>query len=159
MADPTLGSQFGFDPHEKVTASDLGESWGDGFFVKKLPPKITPTPPVEEREVADPIEQFRPKTAAERDEMPLDLANGLMDYYVKELNNTTIVNPIRDGIPACYLHRFPPGCYHGCATGVLPRAMGPSLAEVFTWVQGLIRVNFKTWMKKNPQLRGYRSSI
>ncbi len=66
MADPTLGSQFGFDPHEKVTASDLGESWGDGFFVKDLGRKIEPPTPEEEREVADPIEQVRPKTVAER---------------------------------------------------------------------------------------------
>lgn len=160
MAESTpLGSKFGFDPHEKVTASDLGESWGDGFFVKKLAPKVEPTPPVEEREIADPVEVLRPKTVAERQDMPRVLAARLMDYYIEELNNDLIMNPIRDGLPQCYMHRFPPGCYHGCSTGILPRKVGASLGEVFTWVQGLIRVNFKAWVKKNPQLGGYRSPI
>lgn len=152
----SLKSKFRFDSHEKLTASQLGESWGDGFFVQELGKKTPTALTEEEREQAKPVSVNRQKTVAEREDMPRDMANRLMMYYTDNLNNPSIINPIRDGVPQCARHRFPPGCYHGCQSGVLPRHYGPSLAEVFEWVQGLIRVNYKKWLDSRPELRGWR---
>lgn len=151
-------SKFRIDPHEKVSASDLGDQWGDGFFVRDLG-RLDPEQEEEKTEPvkADPVKVRRPKTVSEREEMPREMADRLMRYYVTELNNPGIVNPIRDGIPECRRHRFPPGCFHGCQTGVLPRVYGASLGQVHEWVKGLIRVNYTDWIKKNPKLKGHRS--
>lgn len=33
----TITERSDFDPHERVRAKDLGEDWGDGFFVQEEP--------------------------------------------------------------------------------------------------------------------------
>lgn len=137
---------------------DFGQDQGDGFFIKTL--KQNPSAPGRgETETAPPVGLIKPKTLAERQDMPRELANRLIKHYIDNLNNRAAINPIIDGLPQCVAHPFKsgvsPGCYKACTTGILPRSKDQTLGDVMSWVQNLIRYNYKTWVANNPALRGY----
>ena len=142
---------------------DFGDDMGDGVHFKTLTP-ITTVPKRNEIERADPIPKIKPRTRAERDLIPRELALTAIKYYAENLNNPNILNPIRDGIPQCVRHPFNPavgdiGCLEGCTTGVLPVAKNGTLGDVMTWLRGMIAHNFRRWEKQNPQFKGYVASL
>lgn len=146
-------SVFTLDPHEKIKASDLGEQWAPGFYVGEVYTK-TPAPTraelkPEEIETAEPLSKLNPKTHAQREMMPEELAARLIKYYIDNMNNMLIMNPIRDGIPQCREHPFVSGkkygCWYSCPSDrVLPVAKDQSLGDAWGWVKGLIVHNYKS---------------
>ncbi len=111
-----------FDPHQTVHASELGEDWGDGFFVQEEPVLVTrdtrtgailrtealsqipglnlynrdeDLEPVE----ADPVHSPRQRTTSERDKLVEILAMRLFRYYEELGPQVTMYNPIYDGLP------------------------------------------------------------
>lgn len=110
-----------FDRHQNVKAKDLGEDWGDGFFVQEEPVLVTRdkrtgailrTEPLSsvpwinmdpdddvEPVVADPVHTPRQRTASEREKLVEILAMRLFRWYADRPPSVTEYNPIYDGIP------------------------------------------------------------
>lgn len=147
-----------------LNEGDFGEEQPDGTFFKSLTPiPQRPSRSKGEVEEAAPRKALKPKTPAELERLPQELAYQLMAHYVNTLNDRAQINPIIDGIPQCVKHRFKPGrepgCFYGCKTGILPRSQGQSVGDVLEWVKGLISYNFKLWQKENPGFKGFVSGI
>lgn len=142
---------------EALKQGDLGEDLGDGVFLKSLG-TVTHTPKREKGEVetADPIERIRRKNLQQREELVGQMAAQLMDHYIEHLNDDFMLNPIRDGIPACASHPFPPGCVHSCKENVT-RIRDYTLGDVFTWVKALIANNYEELLRRRPELKGWSS--
>lgn len=153
-----MASDLGFTPDE---IAEHGSEIDDGMFMLS---RSSGPVKAEETEQAEPVEKRRGKTRAQMEETVGKMAAQLMDHYIVNLNNPTLINPIRDGIPQCVSHPFvsgvKPGCAYGCTTGVLPRAMDHTLGDVFEWVKELLAFNYKRWIDKvRPDLKGYSGSI
>lgn len=146
------------DPHETIKAKDLGEEIEPGFYIKMLPPKSPPREEPVEAEVVDPVEPINKKPLYQREELVGLLAARLMDYYIENLQNLLILNPIRDGIPQCAKHPFKTGkqvgCIYSCKENVLPVARDYTLYDVFLWVKELLAYVYKDTLKRRPELRG-----
>ena len=140
---------------EALRRGDYGEQVADGFFLKDLG-TVQPSNPKASRAS---VEKRRPIPLQKREELVGIYSAKLMDYYIDNLNNPLIVNPIRDGIPQCAEHPFPPGCWHGCQTGVLPRVYDHTLGDVFTWVKGLVAHNYRNLTRKRQELRGVGATL
>ena len=139
-----------FEVQRHLDKEDLGEETEDGFFLKDLGrvEDESPGPSF----VAPAIDSNTPLSRVEREKVPLRMAGQLMDYYMKPeiLNNPTILNPIRDGIPQCRKHPFKSGsrteigCIYGCGTqerdgaGNLPVAKDHTLGDTWMWVKALV---------------------
>lgn len=107
--------------------------------------------PVEkpEREYVLPGEEEKPVplTRAQRERVPDMMAAQLMDYFIETINDLTMLNPVRDGIPQCVNHPFNPprtvGCIHSCAKRdpnlSLDVVRDYTLGDVFEWVKALVR--------------------
>jgi len=103
-------------------------------------------PDMQETERAEPISTLTPLTRKQRERLPGELAARVMDHYIDHLNDDTMMNPIRDGIPQCRTHPFNPpvsvGCIHGCAgrdeSVVLPVVRAYTLGDVFEWAKALV---------------------
>ena len=146
------------DAERALREGDLGDEVAPGAFIKDLGKKtITPDRSKGEVEESAPVSNLQRKTLREREKLVGQVAAQVMDYYMENLNNNEILNPIRDGIPQCTAHPFPPGCTQQCKTGVLERVRDYSLGDVFQWVQDLARRNYYTLLRRRPELRGYRS--
>lgn len=145
-----------------LNEGDLGEDMGGGVYFKTLPTKVPRLNP-EDIATAKTVRGVKPRTRAERQRIPYELATKAMQYYIENLNNGTILNPIRDGIPQCRLHPFKSGekygCVEGCTGGNLPVARDYTLGDVFEWLKGMISFNFRRWEKKNPAFKGYVNSV
>jgi hypothetical protein len=145
---------FEYDPHQKFNMKQLGEELAPGFFAKQV---VLPTP---RQSVQVPVEKIKPKTLAEREEIVQNLAARLMDWYIAELNNPRILNPIRDGVPQCRNHPFVSGksygCFYSCGgEAVLPPSRDHTLGDVFEWVTRMMMTQYQYMLKKKPELRGY----
>lgn len=127
---------------EALKQGDFGEEVGTGLHIKDLG-RVVNLPKKEETETADPIDRRTPKTTAEREEMVGAMAARVMDHYIANLNNEEEFNPIRDGIPHCVKHTFPPGCVYGCQEGVYTRIRDNTLGDTFEWIKALARKNYK----------------
>ena len=154
----TIEAEFNFDPHQKFDLRNLGQELAPGFFAK---PVVLPTPK-ETLQVTTGTEKPKPKTLQEREELVHVLAARLMDYYIEELNNTFILNPIRDGVPQCKTHPFVSGkqygCYYSCTgEAVLPPSRDHTLGDVFEWVTRMMITQYDYMLKRRPELRGYFS--
>lgn len=92
-------------------------------------------------------EKRTPLTRAQRERVPEQMAAQLMEYFIETLNDLTMLNPIRDGIPQCRNHPFNPphtvGCIHSCAKRdpelSLDVVRDYTLGDVFEWVKALVR--------------------
>ena len=145
-----------------LEAGDFGDETEPGVFFKPLG-TIHSAPVAGEVEQAPPVSRIKPRTLAEREKMPRELAMTLVKHYMDTMNDSTKINPLRDGIPQCRAHPFKsgkfPGCYKGCRTGILPRSTDHTLGDVIEWVQALVNYNFKVWLEARPELRGYVSGV
>lgn len=139
-----------FEVRKRLEAGDYGEEVGEGFFMADLG-KVAPTPGPTMK--APGMGGIKPKTRAQRIQYADGMAAQLMDYYMEPatLNDNSIINPIRDGIPQCRAHPFVTGdatrfgCIHGCgnrerdAGGNLPVAREGTLGDAWEWVRALIQ--------------------
>ncbi len=162
MAAIEPGSRFKSRAVEALEAGDFGEDQGGGVYFKSLG-RIGSNPKNGEIERASSVPSIKPKTRAEKAEIPRKLALQALDYYIGNMNNPNILNPIRDGIPQCVAHPFKPGvspgCMEGCTTGLLPTAREVTLGDVFEWLKGMIAFNYRRWERKNPAFKGYTASL
>ena len=139
-----------FETRKRLEQGDLGEEVEPGFFMADLGrSQDGPGPSI----TTETVSKNKPKTRAEREQLADRMAAQLMDYYMEPgtLNNATILNPIRDGIPQCSRHRFVQGdsnqigCIYGCGAkerdhaGNLPVARDGSLGDAWEWVRALVR--------------------
>lgn len=108
-----------FDRDQKINKDELGDDWGDGFFVEEEPVvvqrgsqgEIVRTIPLSEyadyqREdmETDPVLaeqkiQPTPISRAERDKLVYILASRLFKWYAAQPRHPSKYNPIYDGIP------------------------------------------------------------
>ena len=106
-----------FDRDQTIKSGELGEDWGDGFFVEEEPVivqrnaqgHIVRTTPMSEyadmqREEAAPVIaeqkiQPTPISRADREKLVYILASRLFKYYAAQPRSATKFNPIYDGIP------------------------------------------------------------
>jgi len=132
-----------FAARKALEEGDLGVATEDSnVFMKDLGVLRSPTSQV----VSVEKENLTPKNRTERERVPGQMAAELMDYFVSTLNDTNMMNPIRDGIPQCRNHPFDPprkvGCIHSCAKKLpdltLPVVREYSLGDVFEWVKALV---------------------
>lgn len=142
---------------EALRGGDFGEDVGDGLYIKDLG-RVTQEPDRSKGEVAtaEPVEKRKRMTLKEREELPRILAARLMDYYIENLNNNEMLNPIRDGIPVCPRHGWPPGCTNGCKDA--SRKLDHTLGDVFTFVQEIMRKNYASLLQRRPELKGWISA-
>lgn len=108
-----------FDRDQTVNSDDLGEDWGDGFFVNEEPVVVQRGPMGEivrtiplseysefqrEEQQADPLLaeqkiQPTPISREDRDKLVYILASRLFKWYASQPRHPTKYNPIYDGIP------------------------------------------------------------
>lgn len=145
-----MNKNIKLEVQRRLSKEDYGEDIGEGFHMADLgrfggedsaaPVKV------------DPMEGRTPLSRREREKIPERMAAQLMDYYMRPdvLNDATILNPLRDGIPQCTKHPFVSGdskrigCIYGCgpnerdAAGNLPVARDGTLEDVWQWVRALV---------------------
>lgn len=89
-----------------------------------------------------------PLTRAQRERVPDQMAAELMDFFINTINDMSMLNPVRDGIPQCVNHPFNPalgkvGCIHSCAKRdenlSLDVVRDYTLGDVWNWVRALVR--------------------
>lgn len=119
-----LEERSDIDPHaSRIHPDQLGEDWGDGFYVSPELVKVdrgpdgrivrtTPLseylgrydvdlePPV----ITEPQRQLVMRTPEARRAMVLTLADRLMEYYIQLGPQPHMFNPVYDGIPDLPLH-------------------------------------------------------
>lgn len=119
-----LEERSDIDPHSsRIHPDQLGEDWGEGFFVEPELVKVdrgpdgrvvrtTPlsqyldrhevdlVPPV----VTEPHKELVARTPAARDALVIALADRLMEYYIQLGPQPHLYNPVYDGIPDLPLH-------------------------------------------------------
>ena len=132
---------------------DLGEEIEPGFHMADIgrAPGESDAPPLR----TETINSIKPMTRQERQRHADGMAARLMDQYMtpESMNDPQVLNPIRDGIPQCSAHPFVAGdstkigCIHGCgnrerlgSAGELPVARDGTVADVWEWVQALVRL-------------------
>lgn len=146
-----------FDKHGNIEKDQLGEDWGDGFFVQSEPVlieraadgSIARTTPLSEAflqekkeiaaETAEPVlakqtRQLRQRGITEREMLVDILATRMFKHYDSLTPSATTLNPIHDGIPTC--HEHPLGCHLACQ-----RQAGrykASRGEVYEWMRRLV---------------------
>jgi hypothetical protein len=145
-------AEISYRAQKALRGMDLGESVAPDFFLKDLGRTRTVVGPGE-TETADTLEARTPLSRAQRERVPAQMAANLMDYYIENLNDDNMMNPIRDGIPQCRNHPFVQGtpkigCIHSCAKKhpelTLPVVRDYTLGDVFTWVKALVLHAVKT---------------
>lgn len=117
-----IAERSDFDRDQVVKTKELGEDWGDGFFVEEEPVVvyrdaqggIVKTVPLSEHaeqqaEMAEPIIaeqkiQPTPISRQDRDKLVAILAARLFKWYATQPRHPTKYNPVHDGIPD-----LPPG--------------------------------------------------
>ena len=138
-----------FEVRQKLESGDLGEDLGDGFRMTEIGGHIEDDEP---HLLAPSAPKTKPKTRAERIQYAEGMAAQLMDWYMEPntMNDNSILNPIRDGIPQCATHPFESGsrtkigCIHGCGNrerdlaGNLPVAKDNTLGDTWNWVKALV---------------------
>jgi len=145
-----MGKRLSFEVQRRLEAGDFGDEVEEGFFMADIGREAgSPGPTMEVEKVSN----LTPKTRAQREQYASGMAAQLMDYYMEPntLNDPNILNPIRDGIPQCKMHKFVSGsqteigCIHGCGgqerdgAGNLPVARDGTVGDAWEWVQALVR--------------------
>ena len=144
-----MNKQLKFEVRKKLESGDLGEDLGGGFRMTEIGGQVEQAGP---SFTAPAVPTFKPKTREERVRYAGSMAAQLMDWYMEPatLNDNTILNPIRDGIPQCTAHPFVSGsetqigCIDGCGNrerdgaGNLPVAKDNTLGDTWSWVKALV---------------------
>lgn len=134
----------------------LKDGWdGEGVLdLGRIVPEET-GPPVEAEQVGVPG-----LARVERERIPAKMAAELMDFFVETLNDMTMMNPIRDGIPECRNHPFDPkrglpGCTASCAKFhpelAMPVRKDHTLGDAYEWVKHIVN----SAVKSGELLKGY----
>lgn len=141
-----------FEVQKQLAKDDFGDEVEEGFFMKDLG-VVGDTTPDENPHQAEPLSTGRtPLQRVRREMIPLQMVEEMMRYYMQPavLNDMTILNPIRDGIPQCTRHPFVRGdsnkigCIYGCgprerdSAGNLPVARDYTVQDVYEWVKALV---------------------
>jgi hypothetical protein len=158
--EAVVNKSLQFEVRKRLETGDLGEDYGDGFRMVELggEPKEDRGSPL----LAPPVSKIKPKTRAERIKYAEGMAAQLMDWYMlpEVMNDNTILNPIRDGIPQCTAHPFVSGsatqigCIWGCGAkerdgaGNLPVAKDNTLGDTWHWVKALVAMAVLTQDKR-----------
>lgn len=144
-----MARRFTSEAHKRLLEGDVGQEIAPGFYMQDLGRQAAEDegPAL----VTDTLPSIKPKTRSERRKVAKDMAAQLMDHYMDPvwLNDDSILNPIRDGIPQCRAHPFTKGsrtqigCIYGCGArerdnGALPVARDYTVADVWQWVSALI---------------------
>lgn len=159
-----------FDRDLSVRAKDLGEDWGDGFFVDAEPVivdrgpdgSIVRTTPLSERvsqleeappEVQRPVVATKPLSREDRDKLVFILAKRLFDHYKSLPPMIDKFNPIYDGIPDLPV---------GAARTLTPRP-GTQLydatpQQVFDWLKRFVAKRVEITNKRQGW-EGYRPTL
>lgn len=165
-----------FDRDQKVKADDLGEDWGDGFFVEAEPVLVdrdakgaiirtTPlsqvpalahlvtgdeAPPIEGRLKIEP----KPLSRADRNKLVEVLALKLFNWYKRQPPNPSKYNPVHDGIPD-----VPPGSPEGLqplpGSNLYPATPG----QVIEWLKTTVIGPRVQVINKKQGWEGYRPSL
>lgn len=147
-----MNKQLSFEVRKRLQTGDLGDEIEPGFHMADIGrvPGEDSAPAIR----TETINTLKPKTRQERIRLADSMAARLMDQYMEPtaLNDLNVLNPIRDGIPQCSAHPFVVGdskkigCIHGCghreregSAGSLPVARDGTVADVWQWVQALVR--------------------
>jgi hypothetical protein len=149
------------DKHSNIDKDDLGEDWGDGFYVQEEfvlvergpEGEIVRTTPLSEvttldpgapPEEAAPARPIRSVPVSEREKLVDILATRLFKWYESLGPSPKELNPIYDGIPTC--HEHPTGCWLDC------KRKGPkylaSRGEVYEWMKRVIAARVQLINKK-----------
>lgn len=156
-----MNPELRFRVEEALKKEDFGEDLGGGFHIQDIG-RSTPEPG--KAEVAPTQEKRKPKTRAERERIPEQMAVQLMDHFMETLNDQMTMNPIRDGVPQCTDHPFNRnkglyGCIHACVKQnpekFKPVVKDATLWEVFLWVKSLINAS----VRKQELKMGYTGPI
>ena len=153
----TLTERSDVDPHSNLTAKDLGEDWGDGFYVapehvlvERGPDggivRTTPLseiPGVDLYGAANPEPEqasARPKPVAlsreERGKLVDVLTMKLFKYYKNRPKDHPAFNPFRDGIPEV-ADADPMNLAPGKSEAVLMHP-NPSDTEIYMWLRKFV---------------------
>jgi len=148
-----LEERSDIDPHaNRIHPEQLGEDWGDGFYVSPELVKVdrgpdgrivrtTPLSEYMDRHEVDlvppvltePNRELVARTPAARDALVTVLADRLMEYYIKLGPQPHLYNPVYDGIPDLPLHS-PENLKPLPGTKLYPATEG----QVFAWLCRLI---------------------
>ena len=144
-----MARHFEAQANQRLLDGDIGTQIAPGFWMQDLGRQEAegdPTPLVVEGH-----EPLHPMGRAGRRRVAGKLAARMMDHYMDPavLNDSSELNPIRDGIPQCLAHPFKKGsatligCIYGHGThervdGQLPVARDYTVADVWAWVKALI---------------------
>jgi hypothetical protein len=163
-----------FDRDLSVRSGDLGEDWGDGFFVDAEPVivqrdvegEIVRTTPLSEHlsnqerlleqqveEAREPVITPQPLNREQRDKLVFVLAKRLFDFYREMGPNPMRYNPVYDGIPTRP---------RGVGQSIVPRP-GTQLydatpLQVFDWLKEWVRERVEITNKRQGW-EGYRPTI
>lgn len=172
----TIEERSDVDPHSKLDKGDLGEDWGDGFYVQEEPVIVIRGPggviqrtvplseaagleerhrPLTEDEIVtgEPIEKPHPLPREARWKLVEVLAGRL----VKEYRNRLIAgdpakwNPYRDGIPKSMMSYSPHALQPLPGTDMIPATDG----EVFEFFKRIVGERVKV-IEKNKGFGDYR---
>lgn len=164
-----------FDPHQKVKASQLGEDWGDGFFVQEEPvvvhrhadgsiASLNPLSSLEGMidnldDDAEPIDagtinELKPISLTERQKLVEILSMRLIRWYKSRPPELMAFNPIYDGVPVApagspeHLQPIP-------GTNLYPA----SEQEVFDWIKRDVIGPRVQLINKRKKWTGYAQDV
>lgn len=180
-----LEERSDIDSDFAISADDLGNDWGDGFFVQEEPVlikrdsrgNIVRTIPLSEVEYlremrinaekiaeAGLVKEVEPVKSPgtrlnteQRNQLVFIIAKRLCDWYMENMDDITGLNPVRDGIPTCAVHKD--GCpLSGCEKIRSVRRKYASPYEVLQWLTRVVGDRAKI-VNKRQDWRGYTPDI
>lgn len=146
-----MGRHFESQAKTRLLQGDFGTEIAPGFWMQDLGRQDAEGD--EAPIVIEGHESLHPMGRSGRRRIAGTMAAKMMDHYMQPhvLNDSTELNPIRDGIPQCQTHPFLKGsataigCIHGHGThervdGQLPVARDYTVADVWAWVKALVEL-------------------
>lgn len=161
-----VGKQPG--PGERLLPDEAlgGEDWGDGFRVREEPVVISRDAAGEISKIerlteskmdqiltaaaakpaveAPPVSVSRPLSLKQREALIGILADRFFRWYESKLDDPTLLNPLRDGIPVCPRHRK--GCVHDCKDA---QRKYVSQGEAYLWLKAFVADKAEIINKRN----------
>ena len=163
-----------FDRDQKVRAGEVGEDWGDGFFVNEEPVMvlrgpdggIVKTVPLSEAQeamqeaaevdpvVADTVITPTPISRADRDKLVEILAIRLFKWYAAQPRRPDKYNPVYDGIPDA-----PPGSPLNLQPPPGMNLFPATPGQVLEWLKMTVIAPRVRIQNNKRGLDGYRPSL